>query len=920
MLNRRVYVEEGRSKYVHLASNLADFVVLCPEGQHTIPRQEVVRVLRPRGRAFLGKEVLVKPVPEGVDDWSHAYHGPDNNPQSTDQRARAPYLTQFLAAPWFVPPPGVTVATDGRLFKAFGHIAYHKREWEWRHMLVATNGYNGTVLWKRPLEEGFMIHRNAFVATPEMLYVADSTSCKMIDTTTGQLQGEIVAPTDATGPVWKWMALDDGVLYGLVGVKEYDDPGHKQDWGRPGWPWKGMSPGYDLEEYPWGFGRTLFAVDPRTKEVLWIRKDEHAVDGRAICMKNGRIYYYAHPKYLVCINAKQGKTAWRSDDPKLLESIGAHDPAQTWYRGMSTQGYLKCSDEAVYFAGPQRKRLVAVSASDGRLLWDFPNGNFQLVLRDEGLYAMGPTAKARDGKMSSKLFDPLTGRVLAELGCYRGNCTRATGSIDSILSRGDAHGGTLRLTVPQHASQRIAPIRPPCHDGVIIAGGMLHWGAWICDCNLSLVGNVCLAPAGAFDFHAKATNVERLRSTTESKSLQKPLQVLPGDWPAYRADTQCSAASRVDIPQKIELAWQHQPEGDNTPAAPVTAGGLVFCTGSDGVVRALDGAEGKVRWTAYTGGAIMFPPAIADGRLFVGSADGWVYSYEAATGRPLWRFRAAPAERKINLYGQLASTWPVASGVLTDGKSVYAAAGIASYDGTHVYALDAATGRLRWQNNTSGNLAGAGEVTGVSVQGHLLLHQDRLYLAGGNVVSPAVYDTRDGRCLNKLDDVWGKAPRGCDLFLTDGEVVAFDRLLYSPKEYQQGEFTPYQPSRYFARHFLQAHTDDILIRCTGGWIRRVASRTKDGKEAALWESEFFKHATAMALGNNAILVAGLLPPAKPESASQFALAAFRLDDGHVLWSHQLNAMPTAWGIALDNSSRITVALQDGTVLCLAASD
>ena len=37
---------------------------------------------------------------------------------------------------------------------------------------------------------------------------------------------------------------------------------------------------------------------------------------------------------------------------------------------------------------------------------------------------------------------------------------------------------------------------------------------------------------------------------------------------------------------------------------------------------------------------------------------------------------------------------------------IYAAAGIASYDGTHVYALDAVTGNLRWQNHTSGRLIG----------------------------------------------------------------------------------------------------------------------------------------------------------------------------------------------------------------------
>ena len=38
--------------------------------------------------------------------------------------------------------------------------------------------------------------------------------------------------------------------------------------------------------------------------------------------------------------------------------------------------------------------------------------------------------------------------------------------------------------------------------------------------------------------------------------------------------------------------------------------------------------------------------------------------------------------------------------------------------------------------------------TGVSVQGQLLAFDGRLWLAGGNVVSPAVYDMRSGNCLN----------------------------------------------------------------------------------------------------------------------------------------------------------------------------
>ena len=59
--------------------------------------RKILRVPRPRGRAITRDQVVVKPVPEGTDDWTHPYHGPDNNPLSQDTHITARYMTQFLA-------------------------------------------------------------------------------------------------------------------------------------------------------------------------------------------------------------------------------------------------------------------------------------------------------------------------------------------------------------------------------------------------------------------------------------------------------------------------------------------------------------------------------------------------------------------------------------------------------------------------------------------------------------------------------------------------------------------------------------------------------------------------------------------------------------------------------------------------------
>ena len=191
-----------------------------------MPPEEVLRVLHPEGKALYGQKEVVKPFPAGADAWSHPYHGPDNNPQSQDQVARLPCLTQFLAEPMFSPMPEVTVAAAGRVFKAFGLRATHANQNAVLNTLMGINGYNGAILWRRPLHAGFMLDRNTMIATAETLYLADDESCKLIDARTGEIKDEIVVPAGVgDGKVWKWMALDTGpqgqaTLYALVGGEE----------------------------------------------------------------------------------------------------------------------------------------------------------------------------------------------------------------------------------------------------------------------------------------------------------------------------------------------------------------------------------------------------------------------------------------------------------------------------------------------------------------------------------------------------------------------------------------------------------------------------------------------------------------------------------------------------------------------------
>ena len=917
----RIYIEKGKLTNLHLADNLADAIIASETTG--ISEAEALRVLRPDGKALIGQKELTKSFPEGVDDWSHPYHGPDNNPQSKDRIARAPYLTQFLADPRYAPVPQVAVASAGRVFKAFGHVAFKKREEPYLNKLVAFNGYNGTILWERDLPESMMVHRNTFIATPTTLYVGDDSSCKLIDTITGELKDEITPSVKvAGGTFWKWMALENGVLYALIGEQEHTDQTTQHDMRGHGWPWNKVSDGYNQPENPWGFGRTVLAIDLETKKILWSSREDEPIDSRAMCMKSGRIYIFRHLAFLACLDAKSGNVIWRktnANDPELFELLGERLEGQGWQNNWRTAAFLKCSDKALYFAGTAVGKLVAVSAEDGSILWENPYGRFQLVLRDDVLYAAAAQRAAADGKK----FDPLTGEILLDMNMGRRACTRPTGSIDAIFYR--AMGGTVRYDIATEREQWISPMRPNCHDGVTIANGLLYWWPSVCDCQNSLYGITCLGPAGDFEFNKQAIESERLEKVAANLTEVARLPESSADWHTFRGNNIRNVTTEAVVSEVDGLLWQSKAETTFTPTAPVTAGGMVFISGSDGIVRAFDATTGDMQWKAHTGGEVRYPPTIWQGRALVSSGDGWVYAFEAKTGRQLWRFRAAPVERKIPIYGSLLSTWPAASGVLVEDGVAYVAAGILNYDGTHVYALDAKTGKIKWQNNTSGHLIPEAR-TGVSMQGHLLLHENKLYLPGGTSISPAIYDIKDGKLLNakeeieRLKDCASKAPRGCELYQVGDYVAISGKPMYAHPEYPV-----YDPTVFEKMLLASQNNRDVVwvnnrkVMCFNRIDRQalnnsVAKERGDGHIIASWgklkvpDKPLWEYdcagSVAMALCKNAVVI-----------AKKSEIVALNLEDGKLLWSKALPSAPVSFGLAVDRDGRIIVTLADGRILC-----
>ena len=432
----------------------------------------------------------------------------------------------------------------------------------------------------------------------------------------------------------------------------------------------------------------------------------------------------------------------------------------------------------------------------------------------------------------------------------------------------------------------------------------------MCGCQLSLYGHVGLAPAGDFDYRP-GLDGSRLKRGEGDPASVRPLEVKPGDWPAYGGDNSRSFSTRVAIPGRLNDAWVFKLPAAAHPTAPVTAGDMVFLADRTGAVYALD-ANGQQRWKAHTAGAVYYPPAVADGRLYVGSADGRVYCFEAATGRRLWSFRVGPAERLIPAYGKLISTWPVAGGVIVQDGVVYAAAGIAHYDSTHVVALDAVTGNVKWYNDTSGTVSEEAG-SGISLQGELSMRDGELQFLGGGVYEIARYDLETGKCLNEpyqnvnsrfhtafyaYYPLYGQF-LALDHTLADGRSLAYDVTYEGSRQpplmllpaLAPGMPKPYKPASRWR------------------WPRRGEPRPKP-----LWQDKSGRRFNSFIVTEETLLAAGQAGAGEGQTAF---LAAINVDDGSDRWSLELPAPVVKGGTAIDRQGRIIASLTNGQVICFA---
>jgi glucose dehydrogenase len=201
-------------------------------------------------------------------------------------------------------------------------------------------------------------------------------------------------------------------------------------------------------------------------------------------------------------------------------------------------------------------------------------------------------------------------------------------------------------------------------------------------------------------------------TTTTVGGAPREYAANPGDWvlPGRDYDNSRTATATIDASNVDQLtqAWS-APVTGSLSTVPLIVGDTVYAQDGAGVIYAVDRADGKVRWKTEAYGFNIGPygVAVADGRVFGAYGIAGIVAVDAKSGEELWTrdlqtTKTTGLDIQPTVYAGtvLAATVPVSTtGIYTPG------------DRGILYALDAATGKIRWRFDTvKGDLWGHPEV------------------------------------------------------------------------------------------------------------------------------------------------------------------------------------------------------------------
>jgi outer membrane protein assembly factor BamB len=727
----KVTADRMKDNRLPYTDNLVNLVV--SEDLDDVPLDEVMRVLSPHGVAYIrqnGKwKRTVKSRPEEIDEWTHYLHGPDNNAVAKDSTVASPFHAQWIGDPkWarhhnHLASTSAMVSSGGRMFAIVdeGPTPSLALPAKWR--LVARDAFNGVVLWKRtvgpwegvlrPFRSGPTELTRRLVAIGDKVFVTLGyhKPLRALDAATGKVV-RTYADTEGTLEI----IYNDGVLYLVAGT--IDRTGYAESMRK-------------AKASPAPRNKRILAINAETGDIIWEKSNENTCElmPTTLCVQGNRVYFQ-NTSHIFCIDARTGQVEWQTERPVRTNRFAWSAPTLVVHEevvlsadcsakgsGAVTGKRTTWKVTAAVARGERALgELIAFSAKDGSELWRCATAlgynSPPDVLIANGLVWTGNTP-GRNTPDFTEGRDLHTGQVRKRLETasaftetHHHRCHRNKATEHFILL---GRTGVELIDLEGKKPVRHCWIRGGCQYGVMPANGLLYLPPHSCACYIQskLSGFWALAPERK---ESETSNLKLVLSEAEgSQRLQKgpaygqlgtknsKLQT-ENDWPTYRQDQGRTSRTNSSVPVELNLIWRSGIGGRLT--SPVIAGGKLLVAVIDThIVHAVDAEGGLRQWQFRAGGRIDSPPTVYEGKAIFGCADGSVYCLRMTDGELIWRFRAAPIDRRTVASGQIESLWPVTGSVLVREGIVYCTAGRSSYldGGMYLYRLDATTGDLLGQ-------------------------------------------------------------------------------------------------------------------------------------------------------------------------------------------------------------------------------
>jgi len=707
-------------------------MIIC-ESRNDLSLDEIKRVLVPNGVAYVKSgnkwEKHIKKRPDNIDDWKQSLYNSTGNAVSNDDVVGPPKHLQWVAGPkWTRHHEAMSsfhamISANDKVFYIIDdapQVSYFLPS-EWN--LIARDAFNGKKLWEKPISKwvsqlrgyksGPQIASRLLVASDKYIF----TVLKMYGALTviDQNNGEIVKIYPEIKGCEELMVMDNK-LFALTSEKpkSFDkltvDPITKKAIKNKGYygAWSGES-------------KNLFAIDIDKEKILW--KSIEPVVPMTMAGNDKGVFYHNGEK-VICLDKENGNELWTSEPITMARVIPTNaSPTLVLYKDVVLINYGAGIGTEILPGGKQKERagwdnlwkvhrhLMGLSMKDGKKLWSFempPHGYESpkdIIIIDDLIWMAAMLRTPNNGIY--KGFDYLTGKVKKEFSpkwdkyWFHQRCYRARATKNYLMPSRTG----IEMISPKTGYVSIDHwVRGACLYGNVPANGLLYATPHPCGCYMEglLHGLNALAPAQKENLIT--SDNERLIKTAEyAKDYPKP-DANEDSWTAYRHDNQRSGKTKINISDKLKVAWNTK-VGTKITSSIVANNTLFVSDKNSHSIYALDINSGKIKWNYISGGRVNSPPTYYKGTVVFGSADGFVYALRADTGKLVWKYQVAQNKRLLMANNQLESIWPLYGSVLIRDSKIYCVAGRSMYldKGIKMLILDANTG-LKISENIMNNI------------------------------------------------------------------------------------------------------------------------------------------------------------------------------------------------------------------------